>query len=29
MFILTVKGREKEGAYSVIDEDGDQVLYLF
>ncbi len=29
MFILTVNGREKEGAYSVIDEDGDQVLYLF
>ena len=29
MFIITVKGKEKEGAYSVIDEDGDQVLYLF
>ena len=29
MFILTIKGREKEGAYSVIDEEGDQVLYLF
>lgn len=22
-------GKEKEGAYSVIDEDGDKVLYLF
>jgi hypothetical protein len=29
MFIITVKGKEKEGAYSVIDDDGDQVLYLF
>jgi len=29
MFILTILGKEKEGAYSVIDEDGDKVLYLF
>jgi len=29
MFILTVEGKESEGAYSVIDEDGDQILYLF
>jgi hypothetical protein len=29
MFILTVSGRESDGAYSAIDEDGDQVLYLF
>ena len=29
MFILTIEGKESEGAYSVIDEEGDQVLYLF
>ena len=29
MFIITVEGKEKEGAYSVIDEEGDQVLYIF
>ena len=29
MFILTVAGKEREGAYSVMDEDGDQILYLF
>ena len=29
MFILTVSGKEGEGAYSVTDDDGDQVLYLF
>tara|TARA_B100000214_G_C23841484_1_gene569004 strand:- start:259 stop:531 length:273 start_codon:yes stop_codon:yes gene_type:complete len=29
MFILTVAGREKDGAYSVIDDDGEQVLYIF
>ena len=29
MFILTVAGKEREGAYSVEDEDGDQILYLF
>lgn len=29
MFILTIKGREEEGAYSVQDEEGDQILYLF
>ena len=29
MYILTVHGKENEGAYSVQDEDGEQVLYLF
>ena len=29
MFILTIHGKEKEGAYSVTDDDGDQILYLF
>lgn len=29
MFILTVRGQEHEGAYSVADEDGDKILYLF
>ena len=29
MFILTIKGKEKEGAYSVIDDDGEHILYLF
>ena len=29
MFILTVDGKETEGAYSVTGEDGEQVLYLF
>ena len=29
MFILTIAGKEREGAYSVTDEDGDQILYLF
>ena len=29
MYILTVEGKEKEGAYSVIDDEGDQVLYIF
>ena len=29
MYILTIHGKEKEGAYSVVDEDGEQVLYLF
>ena len=29
MFILTVEGKETEGAYSVTGEDGEQVLYLF
>ena len=29
MFILTINGREEEGAYSVTDDDGDQILYLF
>jgi hypothetical protein len=29
MFILTINGRETEGAYSVTDDEGDQILYLF
>tara|TARA_Y100001970_G_scaffold107579_1_gene134537 strand:- start:933 stop:1205 length:273 start_codon:yes stop_codon:yes gene_type:complete len=29
MFILTIAGKEKEGAYSVEDDHGVQVLYLF
>ena len=26
MFIITVAGKEKEGAYSVVDDDGEQVI---
>ena len=29
MYILTLAGKEKEGAYSVEDDDGQQILYLF
>lgn len=29
MFILTINGRETEGAYSVTDDEGDNILYLF
>jgi hypothetical protein len=29
MFILTLEGREDEGAYSVVNEYGEQVLYIF
>ena len=29
MFILTIDGKENEGAYSVQNEEGHQVLYLF
>ena len=29
MFILTINGREKEGAYSVVDDEGEHILYLF
>jgi hypothetical protein len=29
MFILTINGKEREGAYSVMNEEGDQILYLF
>ena len=29
MYILTVHGKESEGAYSVQDDNGEQVLYLF
>lgn len=29
MYILTLKGKEDKGAYSVTNQDGDQVLYIF
>jgi hypothetical protein len=29
MFIITIEGRENEGAYSVVDDDGDNILYIF
>ena len=29
MFILTVAGQESDGAYSVQDEEGNRILYLF
>ena len=29
MFILTVEVKESEGAYSIPDENGEQVLYIF
>ncbi len=29
MYIIAVEGKEKEGAYSVLDDEGDQVLYMF
>ena len=29
MYIITVDGEEKDGAYSVRDEEGEQVLYIF
>ena len=29
MYILTIYGREKEGAYAVVNSDGDQILYIF
>jgi hypothetical protein len=29
MFILTINGRESEGAYSVTDDEGEKILYLF
>ena len=29
MFILTISGRETEGAYSVLDDEGEHILYLF
>ena len=29
MFILTVHGKETEGAYSVQDDEGEHILYLF
>jgi hypothetical protein len=29
MFILTIKGREEEGAYSVLNPEGEHIVYLF
>ena len=29
MFIITISGRETEGAYSVTSDEGEQILYLF
>lgn len=29
MFIITIDGREEEGAYSVTNDYGDQILYIF
>ena len=29
MYIITVHGKETEGAYSVQDDEGDNILYLF
>ena len=29
MFILTITGKEKEGAYAVSSRNGEQILYLF
>ena len=29
MYILTIYGKETDGVYSVNDEDGEQILYLF
>lgn len=29
MYIISVEGQEKKGAFTVLDEDGEQVLYIF
>ena len=29
MYLLSIKGKEHEGAYAVNDEDGERALYLF
>lgn len=29
MYIITIDGREEEGAYSVLNEEGEQILYMF
>lgn len=29
MYIITIEGKEEEGAYSVLNENGDHVLYIF
>ena len=29
MYILTIKGNESKGAYSVVDQNNEQVLYMF
>ena len=29
MFIITIHGKESEGAYSALDDNGEQILYMF
>jgi hypothetical protein len=29
MYLITVEGREQEGAYAAVDEFGDHILYIF
>ncbi len=29
MYILTIAGKESEGAYSVVDDEGEKILYIF
>tara|TARA_B100000965_G_scaffold21072_2_gene15896 strand:- start:8993 stop:9265 length:273 start_codon:yes stop_codon:yes gene_type:complete len=29
MYIIAIEGKEKEGAYSVVDDEGEEVLYIF
>ena len=29
MYIITIEGKEEEGAYSVVNDEGEQILYLF
>ncbi len=29
MYILTIAGKEKKGAYSVVDDNGEKILYIF
>ena len=29
MYILTINGKEQEGAYSVTDDEGGEILYMF
>jgi hypothetical protein len=29
MYVLAISGQEEEGAYAIVDEDGDKTLYFF